>query len=203
MLFFGAAQAFLGCVNFNLLDDVLQEFEERAVHRRRESLGDAPPHEAQEETLDLLWRDGEGCASHACGSNPALMQRLLSAFVDRCSCVLLPPRRARAHRAEALGEPPREGAELAPLQISKHMRLSRVSFLFRMLGVSYSCVTERGRLLGVLTRLDVVEEEKERMSQPFLQRHDSPTVSLLGISRMSSTSGTSTSSSRTSSISLV
>ena len=72
-----------------------------------------------------------------------------------------------------------------------------------MLGVSYSCVTERGRLLGVLTRLDVVEEEKERMSQPFLQRHDSPTVSLLGISRMSSTSGTSTSSSRTSSISLV
>ena len=117
--------------------------------------------------------------------------------------VLLPPRRARAHRAEALGEPPREGAELAPLQISKHMRLSRVSFLFRMLGVSYSCVTERGRLLGVLTRLDVVEEEKERMSQPFLQRHDSPTVSLLGISRMSSTSGTSTSSSRTSSISLV
>ena len=104
---------------------------------------------------------------------------------------------------EALGEPPREGAELAPLQISKHMRLSRVSFLFRMLGVSYSCVTERGRLLGVLTRLDVVEEEKERMSQPFLQRHDSPTVSLLGISRMSSTSGTSTSSSRTSSISLV
>ena len=63
---------------------------------------DAPPHEAQEETLDLLWRDGEGCASHACGSNPALMQRLLSAFVDRCSCVLLPPRRARAPAGAAL-----------------------------------------------------------------------------------------------------
>lgn len=37
--------------------------------------------------------------------------------------------------------PPREGAELAPLQISKHMQLSRVTFLFRMLGVSYACVT--------------------------------------------------------------
>ena len=88
--------------------------------------------------------------------------------------------------SEARDEPPREGAELAPLQISKHMRLSRVTFLFRMLGVSYACVTENGRLLGVLTRLDLVEEEKIRTAAPRGAFPHRATVACLGISRGSS-----------------
>ena len=48
----------------------------------------------------------------------------------------------------------REGADLAPLAISKHMVLARVAFLFRMLGTASACVTDEGKLVGTLSRLD-------------------------------------------------
>eukprot|EP00964_Phaeocystis_antarctica_P056387 scaffold33265_cov58-Phaeocystis_antarctica.AAC.2 len=106
------------------------------------------------------------------------------------------------------------------------MRLSRVTFLFRMLGVSYACVTaarplvpyrpsprltttpdyhpcviEGGRLLGVLTRLDLVEDAKGMGRALRGVAPQMGTVACLGISRGNSVESTleSTSSSRRSS----
>ena len=115
------------------------------------------------------------------------------------------------------------------------MQLSRVTFLFSMLGVSYACVTccsphsprlyttplhhpqlppvhlpslltphcplnpsrrcvtEHGRLLGVLTRLDLVEDAQGMVRSPRGAAAQTGTVACLGLSRGNSLESTSSS----------
>ena len=160
-----AGAFFVGCVYFHLLEDVLNEFEELATHRLAQTAPPAP--------------------GPACGGADAAGAGAASGTEETLDLLW-----RDGPASEARDDPPREGAELAPLQISKHMRLSRVTFLFRMLGVSYACVTENGRLLGVLTRLDLVEEEKVRTTAPRGTASRVATVSCLGISRGNSLEST-------------
>ena len=143
----GAEATFVGCVYFHLLEDVLNEFEELDAHRLAQeapsarlaadraasdglSRGDANPAYPIHPTHPIHHPTGAGVA----GGTEETLDLLWRGGVE----------------SEARGEPPREGAELAPLQISKHMRLPRVTFLFRMLGVSYACVTWIGLASGLV-----------------------------------------------------
>lgn len=104
-----------------------------------------------------------------------LSRPLLEAGTERAATAC-PPRRnavdeasgrdAKGGGAEAAPESPvdvlydeggelRPGADLAPLTISRNMRLARVCYLFRLLGTASACVTEEGEFVGSLTRLNL------------------------------------------------
>jgi len=179
-----AGASFVGCVYFHLLEDVLNEFEELAAHRLAQ---EAPSARLAAARAAIDWLPARGDANRANRANPAGV----GAAGGTEETLDLLWRDGPA--SEARGEPPRDGTELAPLQISKHMRLSRVTFLFRMLGVSYACVTESGRLLGVLTCLDLVEDAKGMVRSPRGAAAQVGTVACLGISRGNSLESTSSS----------
>lgn len=42
-------------------------------------------------------------------------------------------------------------------QVSCEMRVARLVYMFRMLGATSACVVEEGRVLGVITRVDLFE----------------------------------------------
>ena len=59
----------------------------------------------------------------------------------------------------------RPGVDLAPLTVSKHTKLARISYVLRMLGASTVFVLDEGKFFGVLTRVAMFQVEKELFDQ--------------------------------------
>ena len=55
----------------------------------------------------------------------------------------------------------RPSVDLAPLAVSKHTRLARLTFMVRTLGASTVNVIDEGRLAGVLTRVSLFQVERD------------------------------------------
>jgi hypothetical protein len=59
----------------------------------------------------------------------------------------------------------RAGADLAPLSVSIHTKLARMSYVLRLLGAACVFVIEEGALAGVLTRVGLFQVEKELVDE--------------------------------------
>ena len=55
----------------------------------------------------------------------------------------------------------RVGVDLAPLMVTAHTRLARISSLLRMLGASTAFVIDGGRLIGYVTRVTLFHVESQ------------------------------------------
>lgn len=70
----------------------------------------------------------------------------------------------------------RPGVDLAPLTVSKNIKLARVSYLLRTLGASSIAVTENGALVGVVTRINLFAVESELIDKQELERRSPSTA---------------------------
>ena len=59
----------------------------------------------------------------------------------------------------------RSSVDLAPLTVSTHTKLARISYVLRMLGASMVLVIDEGKLAGVLTRVTLFKVERELFDQ--------------------------------------
>ena len=59
----------------------------------------------------------------------------------------------------------RTGVDLAPLTVSRRMKLARISYVLRLLGASSAVGIDEGRFLGVLTRVTLFRVEANLLDQ--------------------------------------